>query len=134
MACETIVSWQSSNLCPLHWKADSQPLGHQKSPRPLLKLDCLFLIGTKRPTHILQMIPLLHVLQTSLSDLTFQLLLVSFDGKFFMLRKFHLSLFFILCQCFVCLVKNLLPITRSWKYSPTYSSGSIIVLIIFNWI
>ena len=45
----------------------------------VLKLDCLFLIGTKRPTHILQMIPLLHVLQTSLSDLTFQLLLVSFD-------------------------------------------------------
>ena len=26
---------QGSNLCPLHWQADSQPLHHQGSPRPL---------------------------------------------------------------------------------------------------
>ena len=26
---------QSSNLCPLHWQADSQPLHHQGSPKSL---------------------------------------------------------------------------------------------------
>ena len=25
---------QGSNLCPLHWQADSQPLRHQRSPSP----------------------------------------------------------------------------------------------------
>ena len=33
---------QSSNLCPLHWQADSQPLRHQGSPKgKLLKRDRL---------------------------------------------------------------------------------------------
>ena len=27
---------QGSNPCPLHWQADSQPLSHQRSPRPSL--------------------------------------------------------------------------------------------------
>ena len=27
---------QGSNLCPLHWQADSSPLGHQRSPSTLL--------------------------------------------------------------------------------------------------
>ena len=27
-----ILPYQSSNLCPLHWQADSQPLHHQGSP------------------------------------------------------------------------------------------------------
>ena len=27
-----VGSYQGSNPCPLHWKADSQPLGHQGSP------------------------------------------------------------------------------------------------------
>ena len=26
---------QGSNLCPLHWQADSQPLCHQGSPQPI---------------------------------------------------------------------------------------------------
>ena len=29
---------QGSNPCPLHWQADSQPLRHQGSPRPLIFL------------------------------------------------------------------------------------------------
>ena len=32
-----IVPDQGSNLCPLHWQADSQPLRHQGSPRVFLK-------------------------------------------------------------------------------------------------
>ena len=28
-----IVQDQGSNLCPLHWQADPQPLCHQGSPR-----------------------------------------------------------------------------------------------------
>ena len=28
-----ILPDQGSNLCPLHWQADSQPLGHQGSPK-----------------------------------------------------------------------------------------------------
>ena len=28
---------QGSNLCPVHWQADSQPLRHQGSPKELLK-------------------------------------------------------------------------------------------------
>ena len=29
---------QGSNLCPLHWQVDSQPLDHQRSPKPTLVL------------------------------------------------------------------------------------------------
>ena len=36
-ACGILVPLQGSNPCPLHWKADSQPLDHQGSP---LSTDC----------------------------------------------------------------------------------------------
>ena len=29
---QEILPTQGSNLCPLHWQADSQPLDHQASP------------------------------------------------------------------------------------------------------
>ena len=33
-AARGILPDQGSNLCPLHWQADSQPLRHQGSPSP----------------------------------------------------------------------------------------------------
>ena len=33
-----ILPDQGSNLCPLHWQADSQPLRHQGSPQHFFKL------------------------------------------------------------------------------------------------
>ena len=44
VSCSTaygIFPDQGSNLCLLHWQADSQPLGHQGSPNPLLILKGL---------------------------------------------------------------------------------------------
>ena len=32
---------QGSNLCPLHWQADSQPLRHQGSPSDLLLMNTM---------------------------------------------------------------------------------------------
>ena len=44
ISCSTaygIFPYQGSNPCLLHWQADSQPLGHQGSPNPLLILKSL---------------------------------------------------------------------------------------------
>ena len=41
MACE-IFPDQGSNLCPLHWQADSQPLRHQGSPGIWFLFICSF--------------------------------------------------------------------------------------------
>ena len=35
MACGTFPN-QGSNLCPLHWQVDSQPLNHQGSPNQVI--------------------------------------------------------------------------------------------------
>ena len=36
---------QGSNLCPLHWQADSQPLHHQGSPCPIILIE-----ASKKPS------------------------------------------------------------------------------------
>ena len=41
-----ILPDQGSNLCPLHWQADSQPLRHQGSPLLQLLNDFLVLVLT----------------------------------------------------------------------------------------
>ena len=38
---------RGSNLCPLHWQADSQPLRHQGSPPFRVLIEHLPLIGDK---------------------------------------------------------------------------------------
>ena len=38
---------QGSNLCPLHWQADSQPLCHQGSPHCAFKLNFLMINDVK---------------------------------------------------------------------------------------
>ena len=45
---------QGSNLCPLHWQADSQPLRHQGSPsKPLWLLELYeFKMNLKEDLHV----------------------------------------------------------------------------------
>ena len=39
-ACGSLVPEQGLNPCPLHWKAKSQPLDHQGSPKHLSEVTC----------------------------------------------------------------------------------------------
>ena len=56
---------QGSNPCPLHWQADSQPLGHQGSPSAhvLIRLFVLLALSCMSSLYILDI--------NSLSDISF---------------------------------------------------------------
>ena len=84
---------QGSNLCPLHWQADSQPLRHQGNP-------CLFvfILSCMSCLYILEIKPLLvasfaNIFSHSVGCL-FVLLLISFAvNKLLSLIGFHLFIF-----------------------------------------
>ena len=52
-----ILPDQGSNLCPLHWQADSQPLRHPGSPQGSFLFPSEFLGGSRRLTVFDHLLP-----------------------------------------------------------------------------
>ena len=97
-----ILPDQGSNLCPLHWQADSQPLRHQGSPLPF------FLMNLAKGLSIFYTFSKNELLVSLIFAIVFFISISCISALIFMISFLLLSLGFVcssFSSCFRCKIR-----------------------------